>query len=155
METQSHLDNALSLQTGNIGDRPERRSSKRHLRAHKQARGTMSVTYVIQIPNFHPVKVNELLEAHHYAAERLKRQTTEMIWAYAKHIPPAETKRNVHIAIYRERGRLPDGDAFYKAVFDALVNLKLLIDDSVKWLSYQPTDILTGKKSTIITLRDL
>jgi hypothetical protein len=28
METQRHLDNALSLQTGNIGDRPERRSNE-------------------------------------------------------------------------------------------------------------------------------
>jgi Holliday junction resolvase RusA-like endonuclease len=115
----------------------------------------MSVSYFIQIPNWHPVKVNELLEAHHFAAGRMKLKNTQMIWAYSKHIPLAETKRIVHIAIYRNKGRMPDADAFYKSVFDSLANLKLIVDDSPRWLDHQATDIHTGKKATIITLRDV
>lgn len=116
----------------------------------------MSITYIIRIPNWHPVKVNELIGENRFVANRKKIQTTEAIWAYAKklNIPPAETKRHVHIAIYRNKGRMPDADAFYKSVHDALVSIKLLVDDSPKWLDHQATDIRTGDKATIITLRD-
>lgn len=117
----------------------------------------MTVVHIIQIPDWHPARVNQLLTVHWAKASELKKRDSNMIWAYSRTTPKATTKRSVSLTIIVSgRGRKPDPDAFTKSLNDALVHNKLLVDDSAKWVVNQPVQIVSGKKkATWITLEDL
>lgn len=111
--------------------------------------------FTIYIPQWHPQTVNKLLEAHFGKRMRLKKMDAQMIGVYSRHVAKAHKKRKVEIIVsVSGPGRRPDEDAFYKSVHDALVQNKLLVDDSRDWCETIPTKVVNGTMSTRINLYD-
>lgn len=116
------------------------------------------MSYVIEIPNWHPARLNLLMGVHWAIAGRRKTSDMQMMAAYAckKLIPKAPGKRLVEIIIQVTKGRAPDPDAYHKSVLDGLVRTGYLLDDSEKWCEAPPAKIVRGKsKSTTIRLTDI
>ena len=95
----------------------------------------------IVIPRWHPPRLNQWDGRHWAARARLKRQTRDMVAAYARQlgVPPATGKRRVGLAVWlRPRCRGGDPDAYHKALLDALVACRLLVDDARQWCEITP-----------------
>ncbi len=77
--------------------------------------------------------------------------------AYLLSIPPATTKRWVEYEIHKPgKIKLRDEDnlnASIKHLQDALVNMKLLVDDSPEWLDYRGVKEYNGKKGYATIVR--
>lgn len=77
--------------------------------------------------------------------------------AYLQLIPPATTKRWVEYEIHKPGLiKLRDKDnlhASIKHLQDALVNMKLLVDDSPKWLDYRGVKEVNGMKGYATVVR--
>lgn len=114
--------------------------------------------HTITIPNWRPCSDNEL-RGHWAVASRRKHGDMAMIGTYAHRykVPPAHGKRLVEIEInVSGRGRAIDPSNIFKSTFDALKNLKLIIDDSDKWLDFTKPKITRAPlKSTTIRITDI
>lgn len=111
----------------------------------------------IIIPNFHPARLNQLIGCYHWSkAHKLKKSDAKMIAAYSRHVEKAVGKRKVKLIVTMgPRMRCPDVDSFWKSTLDALVQCKLLVDDSPKWCEIMPVIYERGQaKGTIIRLYD-
>lgn len=115
--------------------------------------------YTVTIPNWTPPSVNRLLNVHWATGSRIKAGASQMIAAYCTYakVPLADGKRRVSMHITKSgRGRLPDSDNLAKITFDALKTTGYIVDDSQKWLEYEPPVIVRGDKTqTVITLEDM
>jgi len=118
-------------------------------------------THVLEIPDWHPARLNALLTCHHMKAHRLKKADAEMLAAYALRagIPKASGRRRVRLTIvYPSRRWVADKDAYWKSLLDGLVKAGLLVDDSPRHLvkDEEPAYLYErGKKATRVELTDL
>jgi len=114
------------------------------------------MTWILHIPGWQPVLANQLM-GHWAAAARLKRRDVQQV-ARAKivhGVPDAKGKRIVRIEIARSvGGRWPDVDAPLKSTLDALVQCRLLVDDSAKWCEWERPTFVRGPKATTITIEE-
>ena len=110
------------------------------------------------IPRWHPATINELLRGVKTRI-RLKKVDRNIICTYCFYhrIPVATGQRRVDLLITlgpRQKGA--DPDAFWKSLNDALVQAKLLVDDSRRWVQLGSVTFERGaERATTITLTDL
>ena len=117
------------------------------------------------IPNWHPSRLNQLLNSHWAKAGRLKKQDRKMIAAYAKmnrltgaiRVEGLGIKRRVELHLtLAPRQRAGDPDAYWKSTLDALVKCGLLVDDNRQWCEIvSPTFERGPAQATRITLTDI
>lgn len=118
------------------------------------------LTQRLVVMDWLPTKLNDLLQAHWRRRLNLKRFDADIVKcaAISKGITPATTKRRVSCVFCsrHKSGRLPDPDAFFKSLHDAMVSARLLVDDSDKWLEIGTPRVIRGRRDvTVITLEDL
>ncbi len=95
-------------------------------------------TWFVHIPNWHPTRLNQLLNSHWAVAARYKRHDADIIAAsvLGAGVPKADrSRRRVSVEIVlgpRQRGG--DPDCYWKSLLDGLVKCGLLKDDSKEWL---------------------
>lgn len=113
--------------------------------------------HTITIPNWLPTRINELLNVHWSKAHRRKQQDFHILSGYVTNTPKASSRRRMTMTIVLGKGmRTGDNDAYFKSILDALVKLKLLINDSPNWLDLQPVKFQRAERSaTIIELEDI
>jgi len=113
--------------------------------------------YAIVISNWHPARLNELLNACKWKRLRIKKDDKELVAAYGRDVPKATGKRRVSIMLtLAPRQRAGDPDAYWKSLLDALVKAKLLLDDNRQHCELGTVEFERGKKrETRITLEDI
>jgi hypothetical protein len=115
--------------------------------------------YRLEICGWTPTLVNELLHAHPMRAATLKRSDRDLVrgYAFVAGIPAALGKRRVSVELHGwPRGRLPDPDAVWKSLLDALVAAGLLVDDSARWCEpVPPTFVRSPRRRTVVTLESV
>lgn len=115
----------------------------------------------IEIPRWHPTPLNKLLKAHWRERARLKRYDRDVVISHCllENVPPATKKRRVSMTYIRGRGQVgpvPDVDALWKSLLDALVAASVICDDSHEWVEIAPVAFDRDKSSaTIIELEDI
>lgn len=120
----------------------------------------MSGSYEIVIPDWTPTLTNQLLKASHWAqAHRLKEADARLVGVYARlsGVPRASGPRRVDLAVRGWRvGNLPDRDAFWKSLLDALVLCGMLVNDDPARCLLGGVDVTRSKtRETRIRLHDL
>ena len=117
----------------------------------------MIACYRITVPNWQPTRLNEVRGRHWSLGHRAKLIAIGLLAAYGRYASPALRKRSVRLIITlgpRQRGA--DPDAYWKILLDALVSLRLLVDDSDRWVRLEPVEYIRGKeRATTIELTDL
>lgn len=116
---------------------------------------------VIEIPRWHPARLNQLLNSHWGLRSKLKKQDRAIVAGHAGGFRSMATKatgrRRVSLVITlapRQRGG--DPDAYWKSLLDALVKNGLLIDDSRTWCELGPVEYRRGAEmATTIILEDV
>jgi len=113
----------------------------------------------ITIPNWRPVRDNQLVGVHWTKRKRLKDGDAEFVATYARQADtaPATGKRRVSLEIVLV-GRQQETDpwAYLKSLLDALVKCKLLVDDSSEYVEWGGTTYTRGSEpSTTIILKDI
>jgi hypothetical protein len=89
-------------------------------------------TWTLDIPRWHPSRLNELMGCHWGKRSRLKRADRQTVALLAKlpGIPKAPGPRRVSLRIVlKPRQRASDPDAYWKSTLNALVSCGLLLDD--------------------------
>ena len=113
----------------------------------------------VHIPRWHPTRLNTLLSAHWGRAAKLKRADKEMIAYYLKSVPRAQGKRLVEVWIgLGDRQRGGDVDAYQKSLLDALVENKIIVDDSHAWVEFSPLKYfrtVDGVRFTVIRISNI
>lgn len=124
--------------------------------------------WTVEIPDWHPVRTNQLIGADWRSVYKLKKEQHFLVamsfWRAS--VPPADRtvdgyptqrKRRVSLTIVlgpRQRGG--DPDAYWKVLLDSLVKCHILVDDRKEWVELAPVQYERGKKpATIIMLEDL
>ena len=114
----------------------------------------------ILIPDWLPMAMNELIRNswNTYMGER--RWIQSYLSQNCRDIPPAMGKRAVQMLVVKGTGNLddePNLDGRSKATIDAMVKLKLLRDDNVKWLQWHHVSQVAGpfQKGLVIRLWDV
>jgi hypothetical protein len=113
--------------------------------------------YSVTIPNWHPIKLNELLRGGWRIAHRLKNVDREIV-AYAFwSMPKAKGKRRVTMTILLAKGqRAGDPDCYWKSGLDSLVACGALKDDRRQCVELMPVKFERATRAaTIITLEDI
>lgn len=116
-------------------------------------------TWVLEISNWHPARLNQWDGRHWSVRNKLKKQSKKIIFGamLEQQIPKATGKRQVQLFIglgYRQRGG--DPDSYFKDAIDALVHNGLLVNDSKEWVEVLPVKYdRTVKPMTRITLIDI
>lgn len=115
---------------------------------------------VVEIPKWHPARLNAIV-GHWGKRSRLKKADRELVWAYTRNIAPAAGKRRVSlIIVLAGRQKVCDPDAYWKSLLDALVQARMLVDDSPEWVELGPVEFMwardtTYSQGTIILLDDI
>jgi Holliday junction resolvase RusA-like endonuclease len=111
----------------------------------------------IEIPGWHPTRLNEMIGFSRFVVARRKKQDRSAIAAWAILTPQALGKRRVGLTIILgPRQRAGDPDAYWKSTLDALVHLGLLKNDNRQWCELLPVAFDRGPaKATTITLEEL
>lgn len=119
------------------------------------------MAYCLDIPHWHPARLNQLCHGHWSKGHRLKKNDRHfvMVYAHQQKIPLAVTKRSVLLTLVLRPGqRRADPDAFFKSSLDALVHAGILVNDSPDWVELLPVRYERGtvrRWGTRITLEDL
>ncbi len=116
-------------------------------------------THVLWLPDFVPTSLNRL-QGHWGKRHRIKNQDKQLIQAESlrQGIPTAEGKRKVSLRIVLPKGtRRLDSDNVWKSLLDALVDVKLLKDDSPSWCETTKPEWLRGEstRETFVVLEDV
>ena len=116
-------------------------------------------TYVIRLNNWHPTKLNELMNAH-WAVRKRKKDFDANCIAFgvaAADVPKAECPRKVKLEIVLGPGeRGGDPDCYWKSLLDGLVRCGALVDDSKTWCIPDSVVFLRGpRRSTVVILENL
>lgn len=136
-------------------------------------------SFVIEIPDWHPARTNQLYEkafgavtTYRFAGGRLVPRTfrpprkkknldAQIVAHYAKlaEIQPATYKRRVHLHLVfanGSRARMGDVDAYWKSLLDALQKCKAIRNDNDTWCQIMPvTHAREDKAKSVIGLEDL
>ena len=100
-------------------------------------------SFTINIPRWHPAKLNQVIQGHWSNGHRLKKIDKVLIAAYASNIPKAEGKRRVSLHIILNKGqRGGDTDSYFKSLGDALVSSGLLTDEQSSRCGIYAGDVL-------------
>ena len=116
--------------------------------------------WLIEIPNWHPVRINVWAGRHWRTKARLVQDQVAVIMVYARRagVPDATGRRSValHLEGWRSGGNFPDADAFDKLLLDALVRSRMLTDDDAAGiLGRVAVTFARGAKRTIIRLEEM
>lgn len=119
-----------------------------------------ATSWRILIPNYHPTRLNQLINAGWRAQWKLKKKDKQMIGYYClmAGVQPAVGKRLVRLTIILGPRQRPDIDDFYKSTLDALGpnGCKAIRNDSTKWCVIEPVRYLrSATKATIIEIEEL
>lgn len=117
-------------------------------------------TYRVEIPGWHPARLNQLLDRCWQRAYRRKKADLKVVAAYVRvvqRVPKAAGKRRVSLTIrLGPRQRAGDPDAYWKSLLDALVGCGLLVDDSRQWVELAPVSFERGERAaTVLVIEDL
>lgn len=91
------------------------------------------MTHRIEIPNWHPSRLNQFTDRHWSVRSQAKKRDREMIATYSlkADAPKATGRRRVSLEVLLKKGqRPPDEDAFWKSLLDGLVKAGMLTDDN-------------------------
>lgn len=115
--------------------------------------------WVLEIPGFHPCRLNQLIGRHFAVVARLKRRDRDVIafWARRACVPPAAGKRRVRLTItLGPRQRAGDPDSMWKSLLDACVHCGLLKDDNRQGVELAPVEFVRGPEMGMtIELEDI
>ncbi len=115
--------------------------------------------YVIKVPGWHPVRLNQLVGAHWGTRAKRKRADQALLSVYVRlaGVPPATGRRRVDLLITLGPGqRAGDPDAYLKSLLDALVVTGRLTDDNRQGVELGAVEFERGRQaSTTISLTDL
>lgn len=114
-------------------------------------------THRIEIPNWHPTKLNDMIGVHRNTKHALRKADDQMIAAYAMrdHVPMAAGKRRVSLEITITPRQRADEDCFWKSTLDALVNCQRLQGDDPARCQVGTCTIVKGdERKTVIILED-
>lgn len=115
--------------------------------------------YTIRIPNWFPVRLNEMQGRHWAVGARRKKADRNLIACYTAHLPKATTRRRVQLVLEMAKGqRKPDPDSMQKGLHDALKHAGMLVNDSDAWVEMtHPIYVRSGTEffSTTIRLTDI
>lgn len=106
----------------------------------------------------HTARKNELLKVHWRVAQGLRKRDDALIAlaALSQYCRLAEGKRRVSLFVTLGPRQRADEDCWWKSILDALVNARLLKNDSSKWCKLGDVTHVNGKKPSIeIILEDL
>lgn len=128
-------------------------------RPHSVGQRQEQMIHVITIPNWHPTRLNRLINCHWATRNRRKKRDYEMLAVYAMQasVPKATTARKVllHLTM-APRQHKPDADSLWKGLLDGLVSCGQLVNDSPKWCVLGSVSFDRGTEAaTRITLEDL
>lgn len=113
------------------------------------------------IPDWHPTRLNELLNSHWAKAQRRKNEDAGLIAVYAcgANIRKARRgqRRRVSVVLtLAPRQRAGDPDAYWKSLLDGLKRAGLIADDNRQGVELMPLQFERGQtRKTTITLEDL
>ncbi|HYH64303.1 MAG TPA: hypothetical protein VD866_06355 [Urbifossiella sp.] len=116
---------------------------------------------MVDIPRWHPARVNQLLGGHWARGHKLKSRDRFMVLAYARDakVPPATGRRRVRLKIVLLPGqRGGDPDCYFKSLLDALTGCGALADDNRQHVELAPVEYERGTRDdwgTVITLEDV
>lgn len=117
-------------------------------------------TWSVLVPDWHPARLNELINVHWSKAAKRKKADRNMLFVYCHNQGVTKHgghKRLVEMTItLAPRQRAADPDAYWKSTLDALVHIEALKNDSHKWCELAPIKYLRGaSKSTLIRLTNI
>lgn len=116
-------------------------------------------TATVTIPDWHPVRLNELMGRNRFVIHKRKKADRELIAFYClqAQIPPAVGLRRITLTIILgPRQRAADPDAYWKSLLDALVQCKALKSDDRFGVECVPVRYeRADRKATVIQLEDL
>lgn len=90
-------------------------------------------THRIEIPNWHPVRLNQFTDRHWTVRSRMKKRDRNVVAAYVLKAgaPRAAGRRRVSLEVLLKKGqRAPDEDAYWKGLCDCLNHAGMLTDDN-------------------------
>jgi len=119
---------------------------------------TTATIHTLTIPDFLPQNLNRLLRTHWAKRNRAIRADSELvaIFAIQAGIPKANGKRRLALAFTTNAQVAPDADNLLKAMLDALVRCRLLVDDSPRWVELAGISVSRAdRRETQITLEDV
>lgn len=116
--------------------------------------------WVIAMEGRHPVTINQLLNARHWAVRsRLKTGDRKAVYAacLAAGVTRANGKRQVGMTVVlAPKQRAADPDALWKCTLDSLVSIGALTDDNRQGIELLPVRYERGtKKRTLLRLEDI
>lgn len=121
--------------------------------------GSTQVRHVIEIPDYLPPTINQLMRGRIKARIRLGKSARNMIAVYAilAKVTPAEGKRRVTLRLgLGPRRRGADVDAYWKALLDGLKDCRAIRDDSRHWCELAPVEYREANEdSTTIVIEDI
>ncbi len=124
---------------------------------------TTATSWTVEIPNFLPTPLNELMRMHWAKRNRILKKEYFLIamqcrWA---NVPHATGKRRVSQKLTlnrsgRNRDNERDDDGCWKGVLDGLVEAGMLMGDSREWVEKTPVEYeVSDKRKTTIILKDI
>lgn len=109
--------------------------------------------------DWHPARLNELLNVHWAKAAKRKKADRDMLFVccHNQGVTVAKRKRLVEMTIrLAPKQRAGDPDCYWKSTLDALVHCGAIKNDSHKWVELAPVKFERAEsKSTTIYLTDL
>lgn len=106
------------------------------------------------VPNWIPVSVNMLVGRMGQGTGR-KAKDRKTLALFVGHVRPADRPRRLHVEYSYPKGRIGiDLSNGLKSIEDALVKLKVLKNDSRKWLNWVSATSVEGPLGTRIVVED-
>lgn len=109
----------------------------------------------VEIPDWTPPTVNDLLRGHWVKKYRLKKAAAKLVAGYCvlAGVPEADGPRKVSLRLEGwPAGNLPDPDNLWKVLLDSLVSCRRLIDDSSEWCELGDVEVLRSKRRRTVIL---
>jgi len=89
------------------------------------------LVHEIVIPQWHPARLNAIVDRGWHRGAKLKKRDREIVAGYTAGIPRPSGRRKVSLRIVLAKGqRAPDVDAYWKSTLDSLVRAGVLVDDN-------------------------
>jgi Holliday junction resolvase RusA-like endonuclease len=115
------------------------------------------VKWTVEIPNWLPTGLNEMLRMHWAARRKRFKVNARLVGAYLKlaGVFPAGGRRRVTLH-FQARNNTPDADNWKKELLDCLVECRALVDDSPRWAEVPEPRCSAGRsRRTVIEIEDI